>query len=446
MINEVVDVFIFFCIIMLDISLIRDNIETLRRLIKEKRVSCDIDRLMYLDDKRKTIQKTMDEHRFQQKQLSWSKDTIEEAKMIKTIIQNLEVEYQRIMDEYTAILWTVPNLVADHVVSWNSEDDNVIEEVVGNPRSFSFQPLDHQELGEKLWILDKEQASKVSGSRFFYLLGAWAQLQYALINRVFACLTDKQWIADCIARTWLSMPAIPFTVVVPPTIISQDTMNKMGRLHPKDDRYCLDADNQVLIGSAEHSLGPLHMDQLLELEQAPKRYIAITSSYRREAWTYGKDTKWILRTHEFHKLEMETFSTPDQGMNEHRLLIEIQKTLVWSLGLPYRVINKCTADVGTMNFSGYDIETRFPAQETYRETHTADYMTDYQARRLGIKTKLSDGSKVFVHMNDATALALGRIIAAIVENYQQENRTVIIPEVLRPFLGGKTLMTPFWLE
>ncbi|MCS6982934.1 MAG: serine--tRNA ligase [Candidatus Absconditabacterales bacterium] len=431
---------------MLDINLIRDNIEVLRRLIREKRVVCDIDRLVHLDDKRKIIQKTIDEQRFQQKQLSGSKDTIEEAKMIKTIIHNLEAEYQRVMDEYTELLWSVPNLVADHVVSGQSENDNVVEAVVGHPRSFSFKPLDHQELGEKLGILDKEQASKVSGSRFFYLLGAGAQLQYALINRVFSCLTDKQWIADCIARTGLSMPVIPFTIVIPPTIISQDTMHKMGRLYPKDDRYCLDDDNQVLIGSAEHSLGPLHMDQLLDLDQAPKRYIAVTSSYRREAGTYGKDTKGILRTHEFHKLEMETFSTPDQGMNEHRLLIEIQKTLVGSLGLPYRVINKCTADVGIMNFSGYDIETRFPAQETYRETHTADYMTDYQARRLGIKTKMADGSKVFVHMNDATALALGRIIAAILENYQQENGTVVIPHVLCPFLGGKSLITSLGLE
>jgi seryl-tRNA synthetase len=388
----------------------------------------------------------MDDTKHRQKQASGSKDTIEEAKMLKSIVQQLEIEHVAIVKELHEKMRELPNFVHESVVVWASEDENVETKRIGSPRSFSFVPVDHQTLGENLGILDKNQAAKVSGARFFYLIGAGAQLQYALMNYVFSLVTDKQFLADLIERQWLHCSPKPFQIVVPPTIISYETMDRMGRLHPMDDRYCLEVDKQVLVGSAEHSLGPIHMDQTLLEDDLPRRYIAFTSAYRREAWSYGKDAKGILRTHEFHKMEMETFSIPENGMDEQKLILAIQEYITHSLGLPYRLLNKCTADVGWMNYTWYDVEVWFPSQNTYRETHTADYMTDYQARRLGIKVAKNDGTKVYAHMNDATAAAMGRMIAAILENYQHENGTVDIPEVLQPFLGGKKLLTPFWLE
>jgi seryl-tRNA synthetase len=182
----------------------------------------------------------------------------------------------------------------------------------------------------------------------------------------------------------------------------------------------------------------MYKDEILDESQLPVRYIGYSSSFRREAGTYGKDTEGILRMHQFDKLEMEVFSTAETGLDEHRLLVAIQEYLVSSLGLPYQLIQKCTADIGKPNARGIDIDTWMPGQGKYRETHTADYMTDYQARRLKTRVRKSDGSTELVHTNDATAFALGRVMIAIMENYQTAEGNIKVPEVLQPYMAGRT--------
>jgi seryl-tRNA synthetase len=201
--------------------------------------------------------------------------------------------------------------------------------------------------------------------------------------------------------------------------------------------YKIEQDDLWLNASAEHTLCTMYWNEILPEESLPIRYLGYSTSFRREAGTYGKDAEGIFRMHQFDKLEMEVFSTGETGLAEHKLLIAIQEYLVQQLGLPYRLVQKCTFDIGKPNASGLDIDCWFPGQGAYRETHTADYMTDYQARDLKIRVKRSDGQMQLVHTNDATAFALGRILKAILENNQQEDGSIVVPEVLRPYLGGK---------
>jgi seryl-tRNA synthetase len=214
----------------------------------------------------------------------------------------------------------------------------------------------------------------------------------------------------------------------------------MDRLDPRDDRYKLEGDDLWLQGSAEHVLGSMHADEIFNENELPIRYLGYATSFRREAGTYGKDTEGILRMHQFDKLEMESFTTKEAGRSEHLLFVAIQQYLLNVLELPYRVIQKCTADIGKPNALGIDMETWMPGQQTYRETHTADYMTDYQARRLQTRVRREGGEVELVHTNDATAFALGRIMIAIIENFQTEDGHVTVPAVLRSYIGGRDLL------
>ena len=216
----------------------------------------------------------------------------------------------------------------------------------------------------------------------------------------------------------------------------------MGRYNPNDQTYELTHDDMVLVARAEHSIGPMHMDQIIETDLLPIRYLGYSSAFRREAGTYGKDTKGMIRQHQFDKLEMETFTTPDQGMEEHLFMVGVQEYLLQKLNLPYEVMLCCTGDMGAVDYRHVDMNTWIPSQGKYRETHSADYVTDYQARRLGtkFKDKFDAGRKGFIHMNDATAIALGRTMVAIMENYQQADGTILIPEVLQSYMGNKKVI------
>ncbi len=220
-------------------------------------------------------------------------------------------------------------------------------------------------------------------------------------------------------------------------MIRPDVFSRMGRLteEDKDDKYYIPEDDLYLIGSAEHTIGPIHMDSKLDENDLPKRYIGFSTSFRRESGSYGKDVKGVLRVHQFDKLEMEIFSTSNTGLAEQNLAVAIQEYMMQELELPYQVVSVCTGDMGKPDYRQLDIETWVPSQEKYRETHSADYMTDYQARRLKTKVSLSNGDTEFVHMNDATGFAIGRILIAILENNQQEDGSVIIPKVLQPYIG-----------
>ena len=228
----------------------------------------------------------------------------------------------------------------------------------------------------------------------------------------------------------------PFIPVIPPVMVKSEIMKKMDRFDPIEDRYYLKEDDLLLVGSAEHSLGPILMDKTVKEEELPIRYVGYSTAFRREAGSYGKDTKGILRVHQFDKLEMESFTTSENGQSEQDLIVALQEYIVGQLGIPYQVVSICSGDMGKPDYKQIDIECWVPSQNKYRETHTSDYMTDFQARRLNAKVIRKDGNTELMYMNDATATAIGRMLIAILENYQQADGSVVVPEILRKYMPG----------
>jgi seryl-tRNA synthetase len=328
----------------------------------------------------------------------------------------------------------LPNLLADDVPRGKDESENKILREVGEKPTFSFTPLSHEVLGQKLGVIDNERAAKVSGSRFTYIKGGLALLEFALIQHVFSILTNKSALARIIQNAGLSVSDKEFIPVLPPVLIKEEVMQRMARLEPREERYHMPQDNLYLVGSAEHTIGSMHMDEILPQTDLPLRYIGFSSAFRREAGSHGKDVKGIIRMHQFDKMEIESFTLAQDSQSEQDFLVAIQEHILQTLGIPYRVMMICTGDMGDPDARQIDIEAWMPGQEQYRETHTSDLMTDYQARRLKTRVKRGDGNVELVHMNDATALALGRTMVAIMENYQQEDGSIAIPEVLQPYL------------
>ena len=421
---------------MLDMKYVREHAEEMRAILKHRNKNIDLDQVLALDEEYRTLRMRIDKLRHDQSVASDARD-YERAKALKTEIFPLEEKYAEIEKEYLPLADSLPNFISEDTPIGRDEDENVITKVVGTPTTISFEPRSHDDIGSARGWIDKDLASRVTGARFTYLFGDVVFLQSAIVSYTFDVLRDETILAEIIRTNHLNIPAKAFTPVIPPVMVSWETMQKMGRLEPKDERYVFPDDQLALVGSAEHTLGPIHMDAMLDEKDLPLRYFANTPAFRREAGSYGKDVKGILRMHQFDKIEMETFCVPEQSTDEQGLLVGIQEYLVHSLGLPYQTVAICTGDMGSMDYRQRDIETWIPSQGRYRETHTSDNMTDYQARRLGIRVRRTTGDKQYVHMNDATAFALGRIIIAIIENYQNEDMMVTIPEVLRKYMGGK---------
>jgi len=428
---------------MLDIQFIRDNKDQVLEKSKQKNVNVDIERLLNLDDQRRQLLIKVDDLREQRNKLTAnitskpSQEDIKKGTKLKTEISEIDEKLSQIDSEYLAILKKVPNMPMDDVPVGATEDENVVTSNWGDIRNFDFTPKTHWELGEERDLIDKERATKISGSRFTYLKGDLAKLQFALINFTINILGDERVIEEIIRSNNLNLVAKPFTFVLPPMMMRTDAYEATGRLKAEEVTYKLADDDLWLIASAEHSMVSMYMNEILSENDLPIRYIAYSTSFRREAGTYGKDTNGLLRMHHFDKLEMEVFSNSESSLEEHKLLIAIQEYLTRELKLPYRVVLKCTADIGDANARGVDIETWMPGQNAYRETHSADYMTDYQARDLKTRLRHQNGTIELVHTNDATAFALGRTLAAIIENYQTQDGHIIVPDRLRPYMGGK---------
>jgi seryl-tRNA synthetase len=431
---------------MLDIQYIRENKEFVAEKSKQKGYDVDVDALLAVDEKRKKAMQDIEVIRAQRNEIAAQtknqKPTdaqIVEGRMLKEKLAKLETALDPLEQEYVTLLKQVPNMPADDVPVGKSEDDNVVAKTVGEKPKFDFEPKSHWQLAEaKDWI-DKDRAAKVAGSRFAYIKGDLARLQLAIMQFVVDTLTSEDSLRKIIDDARLDVSPKPFTFVLPPAMIKTSVFDAMDRLEPRDDRYKVGEaeDDLWLQGSAEHTLGSMYMNEILPEADLPIRYLGYSPSYRREAGTYGKDTEGIIRMHQFDKLEMEVFSTSEAGPEEHKLMVAIQEYLVKELKLPYQLIQKCTADIGKPNVRGVDIDAWMPAQNKYRETHTADYMSDYQTRRLKTRVRRSDGTVELVHTNDATAFALGRTMAVIVENYQTKEGTVTVPEVLKPYMQQK---------
>ena len=430
---------------MLDINYIRANRQKVEDAIHNKAYEVDLDEILKLDDERKSLSQKIDTLRQERNQISAQmkngkpdKALIERGKELKKELSDLESKLSEIEPEYLAKLKLVPNVPEDDVPVGLSEDDNEVAEVIGEPTKFDFEPKNHYEIGQARGWIDKERAAKVTGARFAYIKGDMVKLQMAIVNFVMNSLSDESVIKEIIEKNHLDgLSTKPFTLVLPPLMLRTEMYDAMDRLEPREDRYKIEGEELWLQGSAEHVLGSMHQGEIFQESELPARYLGYATSFRQEAGTYGKDMEGIIRMHQFDKLEMESFSTKETSRKEHELFVAIQRWLIEQLRLPYRVIRKCTFDIGKPDARGIDMEVWLPGQNKYRETHTADYMTDYQSRRLNTRVRREDGEVELVHTNDATAFALGRIMIAVIENYQNEDMTIRIPEVLRKYMDGK---------
>jgi seryl-tRNA synthetase len=429
---------------MLDIRFIRENPDRVQEAAAQKGYTVNIAELLSADESRRELQAKADELRTQRNEIAAqmkggkpSPELVEQGRVIKTELSEVE-DHLRVADEtYLALLKAVPNMPADDVPVGASEDENVVAKKVGEPRVFDFEPKNHAELADAKGWLDKERAAKVAGSRFAYLKGDMVKLQFAIIQMIMDKLSDQTFIDEVIAENNLNVSNKPFMPVLPPFMLRTELYDAMDRLEPRDDRYKIEDEDLWLQGSAEHVLGSMHADEIFDEKDLPARYIGYATSFRREAGTYGKDMEGMFRMHQFDKLEMESLGVAEKGLDEHLLMVAIQEKIMQLLEIPYQVLQKCTADIGKPNARGVDIEAWLPGQDTYRETHTADYMTDYQARRLKTRVRREGGDVELIHTNDATALPLSRGPIAILENHQQADGSVRIPEALRPYMGGR---------
>ena len=427
---------------MLDIRFIRENADAVQRASEQKGYRVSISDLLELDDSRRDLQKRVDELRQRRNEVASrmkggkpEQDLVDRGKAIKAELGQLESQLDMVNGRYMALLKQVPNMPHADVPVGLSEDENVEVKVVGNIPKFDFAPKNHYEIAEAKGWLDKERAAKVAGARFAYIMGDLVLLQQAIIQFVMNSLTSEATMKEIITGAGLEVDPRPFTPVLPPLMIRTEPYDQMDRLQPSDDRYKIEGEDLWLQGSAEHVLGSMHAGEIFDAKQLPLRYLGFATSFRKEAGTYGKDMEGLIRMHQFDKLEMESFTEAKDSYSEHLLFIAIQEWLLTQLKLPYHVLMKCTADIGKPNARGVDMEVWLPGQGKYRETHTADYMTDYQARRLQTRVRNAGGVSL-VHTNDATAFALGRCMVAIIENYQTAEGNVVVPEVLRPYIGG----------
>lgn len=426
---------------MLDIKFIRENKEQVKKATSDKQLDPSlVEKALKLDEKRRSLIKEVENLRALKNKYA-SEKNIEKGKETKKDLQKIEPELKEIEKKLLELMYKIPNIVSDDTPIGVDESENKVVRKWGELPEFDFEPKDHLELGRALGIIDTEMASKVAGSRFSYLKGDAVLLQNALYQFALSVLIDEKKLKEIGEKIEKGYSSKAFVPVVPPLFINPDTYVKMARLSPETEieRYAIPRDNQYLIGSAEHTLGPLHMGQTLNEKDLPFRYFAFTPAFRREAGSYGKDTKGILRQHQFDKIEMESFTTPENGIKEQNFFVAIQEYLMQKLEIAYQVVAICSGDIGGPDFRQVDIESWMPGQDKYRETHTSDYMTDYQSRRLKTKVKIKNETE-FVHMNDATVFAMGRTIIAIMENYQKKDGSIEIPKVLQKWMGKSEIL------
>jgi len=418
---------------MLDVNLIRKDSELVKKLLLRKNVDVKlVDKFLRLDEEWRKKVKVLDDLNLEQKNISkiisekQDQDLLSKAQFLKQRIAELEEEKKHISLKREDILNKLPNIPFEDVIEGKDENDNRIIREVGEKKKFNFTPKDYLTLAQKLGIINVEKASEIVGSRFGYLLGDAVLIEFALIKLAFDFLTEKG-----------------FKPVIPPVMISPKVYEEMGRLSgsQKEDKYYIPKDDLYLVGSSEHTIGPLGRNKVFNENDLPMRFVGFSTCFRREAGSYGKDTKGILRVHQFDKVEMYSFVRPEDSEREHLFLLSLQEDLMKKLQIPYRVMEICTGDMGFTDARQFDIEAWLPGQEggKYRETHSCSNTTDFQTRGINAKYKNKKGEKLFLHALNATGFAIGRMIIAIIENYQTKDGEVIIPDVLRPYIGKEKI-------
>ncbi|TSC55613.1 MAG: seryl-tRNA synthetase [Parcubacteria group bacterium Greene0714_21] len=407
---------------MIDIRYIRENPEKVKKACESRGVVCNVERILELDIKRRELLQEIEGTKAQQNKLG--KDEIPQAQALKSEIKAKEPLLKETEEQLQKFLLDLPN-VPQEDVPVGDESANIVVKKIGKLPTFSFEPKNHLELGEALGVIDVERATKVSGSRFAYIKGDLVFLEFALVRMAMDYAVKEKFIP-----------------VIPPVLIKAEMMKGMGYIDTKEDvaeRYFLEKENMFLVGTAEQSVGPMHQGEIFEEKDLPKRYIAFSTSFREEAGSYGKDTKGILRLHQFDKVEMFSFAHPDKSKEEHQFLVSLEEKLWQALEIPYQVMQLATGDMARPSSSTVDIEAWLPGQNKYREVSSASNTTDFQARRLDIRFRSKDGKLEFVHMLNATGFAIGRTLIAILENYQQKDGSVKIPKVLQKYMGKKEI-------
>jgi len=429
---------------MLDIRFIRENPDRVQEAAAQKGYTVNIAELLSADESRRELQAKADELRTQRNEIAAqmkggkpAPELVEQGRVIKTELGEVE-DHLRVADEtYIQLLKIVPNMPLDSVPIGASEDENVVIKTVGEKPEFDFTPKSHWEIAEARGWIDKERAAKIAGARFAYLKGDLVRLEMALWQYGMDVLGSAEVLQQIIDDNQLTgVSNKPFVPVIPPAVARTEVFQATGRLNKEEQTYKIEDEDLWLNASAEHTMAPMYMNEILPQAELPVRMVGYTTAFRREAGTYGKDAEGIFRLHQFNKLEMESFSTAETSLNEHLFMVAIQEYLMTQLGLPFQTLEKCTADIGRPNAKGVDINTWLPGQNEYRETHTADYITDYQARPMKTRVRRESGDVEYVHTNDATVFS-ERPLVAILENFQTAEGKVVIPEVLRPYMGGR---------
>ncbi len=395
-----------------------------------------VDALLTADERRRSSSVRFDELRAEQKALGKlipkasgdeKAELLKKAGELSAAVKAADAEQDVAAEETQRLLLRLGNLVHSEVPV-GGEDDFAVLETVGTPRDFEaegFAPKDHLELGELLGAIDTERGAKVSGSRFYYLTGVGALLEFALVNAAMAQAT-----------------AAGFTPMLTPALVKPKAMEGTGFLgQAAEDVYHLDKDDLFLVGTSEVPLAAYHMDEILEADQLPRRYAGFSSCFRREAGSYGKDTRGIFRVHQFDKVEMFVYTTPEEAEAEHQRLLEWEKQWLTSLELPFRVVDLASGDLGSSATRKFDCEAWIPTQGKYRELTSTSNTTEFQSRRLSIRMREGKRVRPLATLN-GTLCAITRTIVAILENHQRADGSVRVPEALRPFLGGREVLEP----
>ena len=407
---------------MLDIKFIRENPEKIKKATRDKQLDPKVvDRLLAVDRKRRNLLQKVDRLRAARNKLKAME--IEKGRRLKEQLKKLEPSLREVQEEFERLMLLIPNPAKPDVKVGEDESENEVIKKWGEPTKFDFKPRDHVELGEMLDLIDVKRTAKISGPRFGYLKNEAVLLEFALVKFALETLIKEGFIP-----------------VVPPVIIKEEVMEGLGYLEHggREDMYVFEKDGLVLVGTSEQSIIPMHADEVLEEKELPKHYVGFSSCFRREAGAYGKDTRGIFRVHQFDKVEMIAFTKPEDSDKEHEYLLSLEEKLVQKLKLPYQVVKMCTGDLGSPAARKYDIEAWFPGQDRYREITSTSTCTDFQARRLNIRYR-HQGKVNFVHILNGTAIAIGRVLIAILENCQQEDGSVQVPEILQKYVGKKII-------
>ena len=413
---------------MLDVKMVRTDPDTVRRALERRGDSTSsLDEFLAVEERRRQLLTEVETRRAERKRASDEIAAVKKAggdadqaiAAMRTLgdqIKEHEAALAGTEERLKAMLLELPNIPLPDVPD-GGEDDSVVIRTVGEPRQFDFEPKDHLDLGLALDLIDMERAAKVSGSRFVYLKGDLVMLQFALVNYALTVIQSKG-----------------FRPVIPPVLVREEAMYGTG-FFPTDRAQVYETvDGDCLVGTSEVPLAAMHMEEFLDEASFPIRYAGYSTCFRREAGAAGRDTRGILRVHQFDKVEMFSFCSPEQSAAEHLVILSAEEAILQGLGIPYQVVNIAAGDLGAPAAQKFDCEAWLPGQQRYRELTSCSNCTDYQARRLNTRFRTEKGPR-FVHTLNGTGVAVGRTLIAIMENYQQADGSITVPEVLRPMMG-----------